>query len=771
MFFSKGRYAKGRRAAKRYFALPAVAILLCQLVFPGFALAGGMGSIVAAPPAGGAPSSQGAPSPAGGNQAQSNTAVSLSKAISIVKDNFSVPQEYTQFSSGLSMYNQSQTWSLNWSSPDQPGGQFSAQVDANTGEILNMNNWKANNKPGPSLQIPKIQADAAQAIAQKLVQRLAGSKLAELRLMPMNDNVIPLNRYGPVSYTVGWQRLVNGIPFPGNGVYVQVNALNGDIQSYSLNWAPLSGIPAATGVISQSKAEARFLKNPMFELQYFTPPPFRPLAAGQKTVVQLVYQLNNAYQGGAIDALTGEPLKAQYPGVYPYGKGGFGGMQRAGFAGSFPVPLTPSEQSAVDKNAKLISQDEAVAAVKRWVSIPDSLVLRGSNLSTDNMFGGNPVWNLSWMGDKTQIPPQYMSARVDAVTGELLGFNLPYPGPGAGKPVLDRTGALAVAENFIKKIEPGHFAELKLAGAAFPGGPGGPEIASGVQVFNYDRLVNGIPYRANGINITVDTVSKQIINYNFNWAKLNFPAVTGILTSQQVSEDFLKAEPLKLVYTQVFQPGSANNKPEIRLVYQPMPASGTLASAMMDAKTGEFLDWNGQPVSEMPGAHHFTDIANSFASKEIALLGQAGVFGEYGNLFHPNEPITAGSLFKAMLFLKNGYGGPMPYNAATDQDVIKTAQQQGWLKQDLQPGATVTREEFTKWMIRYLNLEPVAQLQGIYKAPYSDVSKDFTGYAALAKGMGMFNISGDTFDPSHGMTRAEAAYGLVKALVLGQSGS
>ncbi|CAA7600546.1 S-layer homology domain protein [Acididesulfobacillus acetoxydans] len=762
MFFTKGSHA-----AKRYLALPAVSVLLWQLVFPSFALAGGLGFVAGGTvPAGPA-------APGNASQTMPDPAVSLTKAIGIVKDNFTIPAEDTQFSSGLNMYNQTETWSLNWSSPGQPGGQFSAQVDAKSGEILNMNNWKGTNQPGPSVQIPKIQPDAAQAIAQKLVQRLDGSKMAELGLMPMDDQVIPLNTYGQTSYSVRWQRLVHGIPFPDNGVWVRVNSLNGDIQGYSLNWAPLSGIPSATGVISPSKAQASFLNNPMLTLEYFTPPPFGPLAAGQKTVVQLVYALNNAYQGGAIDALTGEPVKTGFPGMYAGWKGGFGGMPNQGFGGSFTVPLTPLEQSAVAENAKLISQNEAVAAVKRWVSVPDSLILRSANLTTDNMSGGNPVWNLNWSGGKITTPgqAQFMFARVDAVTGELLGFNLPYPGPGEGKPVIDRTQAQAVAESFIKKIEPGHFAEIKLADSDFPAGPGGPEINNGVQMFNYYRLVNGIPYRANGINISVDTVSQKIINYNFNWAKLNFPPVTGILTARQVSEDFLKAEPLKLMYVQVFNPGAGDHPPGIHLVYQPTPAGGTPASNMLDAKTGEFLGWNGQPASQMPRAHHFTDIADSFAAKEIALLGQAGVFGGYGNLFHPDESITAGSLFKAMLFLKNGYGGPMPYNAATDQDIIKTAQQQGWLKQDLQAGATVNREEFTKWMIRYLKLEPVAQLQGIYQAPYSDVSKDFTGYAALAKGIGLFNITGGTFAPTHVMTRADAAYGLVRALMLGQSGS
>jgi len=286
---------------------------------------------------------------------------------------------------------------------------------------------------------------------------------------------------------------------------------------------------------------------------------------------------------------------------------------------------------------------------------------------------------------------------------------------------------------------------------------------NGPQGFNYYRVVNGIPYRGNGINIMVDTVSKKIVSYNLNWANLNFPVVSGTLDSKQASTTLLKAEPLKLMYIQVFNPGQNDNMGEIHIVYQPMPASGTVINSnSLDAKTGEFLDGQGQPASQMPRAYHFTDIRDNFAQKEIVLLGQAGIFGEYQDLFHPDEQITVGSLLKAMLAVTNGYGIP----GQTSEDSIKTAQQQGWLTEDMLPSATINRENFTKLMIRYLKLESVAKLQGIYQAPYSDVDKDFAGYAALARGIGMFNIDGGAFEPAHIMTRSEAAYALVKSLMI-----
>jgi len=41
-----------------------------------------------------------------------------------------------------------------------------------------------------------------------------------------------------------------------------------------------------------------------------------------------------------------------------------------------------------------------------------------------------------------------MSAQVDAATGELLGFNLPYMGPGNDQPVIDQKQAQTISRRF-----------------------------------------------------------------------------------------------------------------------------------------------------------------------------------------------------------------------------------------------------------------------------------------------------------------------------------
>jgi hypothetical protein len=184
---------------------------------------------------------------------------------------------------------------------------------------------------------------------------------------------------------------------------------------------------------------------------------------------------------------------------------------------------------------------------------------------------------------------------------------------------------------------------------------------------------------------------------------------------------------------------------------------------LLDARTGAALDYSGQTVTALAVPHRFNDIAGTPESKEIALLGQAGLFGEYGDTFHPQEPVTAASLLRAMLELKNGIGS---YGQAPDQEFLRQAVACGWLKEDLQPGSRVTREELARIVVRMLGLERAAEAPGIYRIPFANagsIAPDDTGYVALAWGLGIMKDEGSMFHPGQSVTRAEAAAVLVRA--------
>jgi hypothetical protein len=697
--------------------------------------------------------------------APAKTEVSLEQAINLVRQNFEIPKEFTQFTSGFNSYNNRQSWSLNWSNPNQNGGNFSAQVDVNSGEILNMYQWKNTTQPESGFSLPKVSYSEAKEIAQQLIQKILPTRIGELELIPEDTGIISLNNYGPITYSFQWKRMVNEIPFPSNFVSVQVNATEGQVTSYNFNWSAES-LPSAQGLIGEDKARQSFTQSKMLELQYYVPPMMRPLSTTSTTEAQarLVYQLSTLSNNGTIDALTGEPVKLE-DGQWLAGEGG--AYDRAGYGGESKnavqqPALTPEEQKEIDQNEQDISQEQAVEAVKKWVTIPDSLTLRNVSLGLNGNFGQNRVWTLDWNSDQpNQDGVQYIYAQVDAVTGELVSFNTsPRISMGSEqKTPIDRATAQQLAEDFLNKILPQRFQSVKLIENSNRIYKGINEGAS-LQEFNYQRVEKGVLFPNNGMNVMIDALSKTIISYNLNWGTLEFPDPSEGMAQSVAETEFLKARPLELKYVQKYNP---NGLGEIRLVYQPSMENVLARSNVMDAKTGQFLDWQGQVLADQPRPYYFKDITGNFAEKEISLLGRAGIFGENGDQFKPNDNLTMASILKAMIIAQNGI---WQNTNLKDDELMQKAKELGWLNEEVSPMSVVSREQMAKLQIRLLKLETVAQLPNLFQSPYGDIQSDSpaVGYTALVKGLGLMKIDGANFEPGKALTRAEGAYALMKTL-------
>ena len=703
-----------------------------------------------------------------GAGAEEKPAVSLEQAIRIVKSNFTIPKNYTNFSSSYSSYNQRQVWSLNWDAPELPGGGFRAEVDTTSGEILNLSNWKPVLRPDSGPHLPALPETEARLAAEKFLERLLPGRIKELKLVAGENQVMPLSAPEPYIYSFRWLRVINNVVFPGNSIVIGINGDNGEVVTYNYEWSKVT-FPDPNQAVAPAKARENFEKAGMIKSIYTfansgleTP--------GKKPEIKLVYQLNHPSNGN-IDAQSGEPLKLPVD-QWLMDAGNAGRAmekkhENSAAASTAGGPLSPSEQKEVEKTANTMSQDEALTAVKKWLEIPDDFKLREANLGRYWPAPEIPVWYLGW--DSNQNGPQiykYMNARVNAVSGELIGFDLSPPVEQVKSGDLSRAEAQKIAEDFLQRIQSQRFSEMKVdeqddftRGQKLKEG----QIPSS-HYFNYQRVVNGIPFPNNGISLTVDTKSKTIVSYNLNWSNVDFPVSEGLITPVQATEKFLKYRPLTLTYARLVGPDGPG---EARLVYQPQSYSLTAPSfGYLDAKTGEALDWELKPLSgsRQIKALRFNDVKGHYAEKEISLLGQAGVFGDYGEKFRPDDKINATQLLRALLAARNGL---WEVKALNDQEIIKRAQDQGWFKENLKPNDPVTRENLAKIMVRFLNLDRAARVEGIFRVPFTDaknLSPGTKGYVALARGLGLMQGYGSRFVPRQTVTRAEAALVLVRAL-------
>ncbi|ODA40255.1 hypothetical protein DSBG_2941 [Desulfosporosinus sp. BG] len=680
--------------------------------------------------------------------------ITAEQAVKIVKDNFTIPEKYSQLFTGYNEYNKRATYSLNWNSAEPPGGSFHAEVDATNGDILNVGQWQQPTQP--SIKLPLLSASDAEKKATALITKLAQKHLAEMQLVKNDQQVLSLNNAQPFTYNYRWIRVVNDIPFPNNGVNISVSGQDGQIINYNYNWTEDLTFPKASAVISPEQARQVFNETPMLELQYYLTPIMDPQAS-EKQRVLLVYQLANDFQGGAIDALSGKPVT-----IDPQGISYSASASASASTSTVPAKTSsaPAEESASGKdsqdNSQQISQTEAVNIVKKIIKIPSNLVLQGCSLNPDWQNPSEQIWNLQWNTDPFKTSgQQFLSARVNAQTGDFVGFNQSSEvNPTANSKPISRKDAQKIAEDFLKLIQSKRFPLVKLRSDNFGG-----KMPANIQMFNYVRLENGIPVSNNGMNIVIDTVAKKVSNYDLNWSNSEFPSSSGVLPLDKVTERFLQIRPLTLNYTLLYLP---NDQLEVRLVYQPNTDNSQYMPSMLDAKTGDLMDVFGKSQPQWSGSHTFTDIQGNYAEKEISIIGLTGAFGEYGQSFHPDEKITTSTLLRAMLTAE----GNNRNRVLNDEDVAKMAKERGWLKEDVKLESELSRADLCKIMIRYLGMEPAAKAQGIYAVPFKDANTlqpDSLGYVALAWGLGILKVDGDTLQPTQTVTRADAAYALVHA--------
>jgi len=693
------------------------------------------------------------------------TSITVEQAVQIVKDNFSIPEKYSRMSTGFNEGNDRAAYNIDWSSMEQPYGSFNAIVDATTGDILNINQWEESLRP--SFKLPVLSMEDAEKIATDLISKLADKYQSEMKPVKDDQQVFELNNLQPFAYNFRWIRIVDGIPFPGNGVNVSVRGDNGQVKDYNFNWTHDLNFSAASNVISPETARQTFTDTPMLELQYFIPPLMNPQISEPQRVL-LVYQLSNKYYGGAVDAVSGKPVTLDDQAVGYKSMSAVSSISAATSATIMPGTATSVAEASISKdsleNSQQISQSEAVEIVKKAIKIPKDLVMQNSSLNPDWQNPSEQVWDLNWNTESFSMGEhRFIGARVNAKTGDLISFRMSYETkPDDKAKTVTRQEAQKIADDFIKRIQPERFELVKLESERFYGG----RIPSNIQTFYYVRVVNGLPISRDGINITVDSAAKQVINYDMNWTNIEFPSSAEVLPVKEATDRFLKMRPLELSYTLIYK--KDGQKQEVRLVYQPNSNNMMYGSAMIDAKTGDPMDWYGKTQSQWSSSHKFTDIQGNYAEKEIGIMGLTGAFGEYGETFRPDEKITAGSLLRAMITTE----GSNRDRVLADEDVLKIAKERGWLREDLILGSELSRDDLSKIMIRLINLETSAKVKAIYAVPFTDantIQPDSLGYIALAWGLGILKFDGNTLNPNQTVTRAEAAYALVHAYAVEQS--
>ena len=487
-----------------------------------------------------------------------------------------------------------------------------------------------------------------------------------------------------------------------------------------MNWTDQK-LPYPSDILMSEQAKSAFLSDDLLMLEYY------PLQSTNQSTAILVYALSQ--NNGAIDAVTGKPIKLQKDQWLNWGY--FANIVNS--QGKAPDKENNQSQLA---EFKFLDEKTAVDDLKKIVKTPSNLELTSANLAY-NPNDGRIVWNLYWWNQneaKSTLTGTVTSifAGIDALNGSLDHLYLNYQNESPKSTPLNENEAQKIVESFLKKAQPEYFNQIRL-------NPQAGYKPQGAYNFVYDRIVNNIPFPANTINITVSDFG-LVTSYSSNWSNAFFESTNGIISLNTAKQIFLDYRPLVLNYVKINNENDSTST--VKIVYLP-EIKNPIVSNLLNAKTGEPINWNGMPIGKNATAYHFNDLNSTEYATYISYLGQAGLFGEYGDLFMPYEKITVEDFLRNLLAVKNGADY---VSSLSTKQIMDAAVYDDLVPSTINPKKFLDEETLSEIMTRFLGLKVVAKVYG---------------YQTLARKLGIIS------DSSSDVTRLEAGISIINAIELG----
>ncbi|HHW32060.1 MAG TPA: peptidase M4 [Clostridiaceae bacterium] len=141
----------------------------------------------------------------------------------------------------------------------------SVKINAKTGEIASFYISVPYNENDKAVD----DSEAAKAAVEEFVKKFKPDKyqLVELDEEESDQPIILKSAELPKSYSFRFNRIVNEIPFPGNGFTVRYDAVRQKVTEFYMEWYDID-FPSLDGVISEEKANEALFQEVGLELQY-----------------------------------------------------------------------------------------------------------------------------------------------------------------------------------------------------------------------------------------------------------------------------------------------------------------------------------------------------------------------------------------------------------------------------------------------------------------------------------------------------------------------
>lgn len=672
-------------------------------------------------------------------------------------------------------------WMISWYSYNQTKDvNINVSINANSGKIVSIYNYTndmSNNLPA----VATISEDKAKEACESFLSKINPQEFSECKLLDSSNsnNSMSINLSG---YNFNYSRTVNGIPFLKNNINVSVDGVTGNIRSYNITWTD-GEVPALSkdDIISQDKANQLLKDNLQLKTKYILTRDQYGIINDSTQNLKLVYALDSS-AGINIDAKEGKIL-SDIDFTQKKTKD-LDSNQKKDFMDSYK-PL--------QKLSKEIDSTSAEAIMKQAVKdiYGDSYDIQSINYQEYNKSLGNS--SSRWIGQfkkkgLTNDLGNQGSIQIDALTGQLVSINKfnPYgnmvdSNNTATQPKLTWEQAYDKAISAVQKYFPDKVKDVATEQTYLPRTDYYNNVPQTDKTygFNFYRLINGIPYQNNNINILFDSATGDIREIYSSWEDdLKIPSSNESMSLKDAQKIFFEKYTPQLSYSNInMSKDPKKTATDVKLVYSIESGLQNSQFNNIDAITGKFVDYNGQQIDNDSNSFK-SKIKGTSLEKELTILAASGIITTKD--FDLNKQISRLDLIKMLVNakgympsmtntigdLKINYGGK---KGDETYNYLQMAVSYGILENsgDFKGDEIISREEMVKDIVKLAGYDKLAKANDIFMVNYSDkgdISSENLGYVAISKGLGFTNDTDNKFRPKDKVTISDAAFSIYKAL-------
>lgn len=661
----------------------------------------------------------------------------LESVIIKAKTLFDISDDFDEFNYYITDRLSETEYHLSWFDSSDSLGEIDVTINSE-GRVKSYYRYNYN-RDSENNGFPEISKEEGLKKVNEFLKKIAPELVGKIKYVEKNE---PLN-INSRTYSYSFYRVENDVPFYDNNLYVNVNNRTGEIQSYNCYWENNLKFDSKEGIMDLANAKKAYNDKLGLQLVYkldYSDGEYQPY---------LVY--TSLFSGKVIDAKTGEPVDYNFS-IMNTDEVAL--SKEAAFdSGESAVNLTPKELEAISEAKEIISKEEAENTARAILDIDDEYSLKSINLYSNWYDKDEYNWSMYFENSENKN----ISVTLDAKNRELKSFYKYGYYREEQEVKYDREQLQQKAEEFIKKVQKDKFNLVELVSINEPIIRPLLEEQPRQQYFTFMRKVDEAYFQGNGFNINIDAATGEITSYNYNWYKGELPSQDKAISFDKAYKILYDDIGMELQYMRDTSEPYADLDVEqnVRLVY----AIKNDKPLNIDAITGEIIYGLNRPYKENT-IDKYSDIEDSEAKEEIETLALFGI-SLPGDKFKPQIDIKQKEFLYLLLKAKNYYYNMSP----EDDDFIERLYDiligQGIVKEsEKSPEEKITREEVTKYFVRILGYEKIAEIKDIYKLDFKDadsISEELIGYVAIATGLGVVDGDGENFNPKTNLTREQAA--------------